>query len=348
MVVFVAFLSISEFARATGFSVSALRFYDSVGLITPALVDEVNGYRRYSADQIDAVVLIRDLRRLEMPITGIRSLLAATPEVRHELLDRHLGTLTSRLRELEVLAGAVRSSLDKEGSVSSMTVSAIELAEAIDQVAPAAGCDPERPLLQTILVEARDGSLRLVGTDSYRLAVRDLVAHDGRSVSFRALVAAARLVRARDELPDAGDLELSLSGQNLRVSTSGNTIELRVVPAQYPDYESLFTVDPAASSFTAERVGLCESLASLQQEKRVALQLGESGVRLEGRPVVVTEPWTGPDMTVVLDPRYFSDAVNAAVGPEVRAEITTALNPVLFRAATDGSFVCLVMPIKLD
>jgi hypothetical protein len=40
------------------------------------------------------------------------------------------------------------------------------LGAALDQVVPAAGTDPERPVLWCVLVEARKGSLRLVATDA--------------------------------------------------------------------------------------------------------------------------------------------------------------------------------------
>jgi len=38
---------IGEVARASGLSVSALRFYDGAGVLVPAEVDPATGYRRY-------------------------------------------------------------------------------------------------------------------------------------------------------------------------------------------------------------------------------------------------------------------------------------------------------------
>lgn len=343
-----ALFSISEFARATGLSVSALRFYDSVGLMAPAQVDETTGYRRYAENQREVAVLIRDLRRMEMPINAIRSFLAAGTTERHDMLDHHLGSLTNRLRDLEALVGSIRSSLTKEDSMNAMTVGAEELADAIDQVAPAAGSDPERPLLQSILVEARDGSLRLVATDSYRLAVRDLVARGGDSTSFRAMVAAARLVRARADLPNEGELHVSLVGELLRVTGPTVETDLRVMAAEYPNYEALFGSDPQASSFTAQRGQLGELVATMAGDERVTIELAGSGVSVEGQPIVVSEAWNGPEMIVSINPRFLHYAVSSAVGPEIRVEITTPLKPLLFKSATDGSFICLVMPIKID
>ena len=59
---------IGEMARASGLSVSALRFYDGAGVLVPAEVDPDTGYRRYADDQLRAARLVASLRRVGMPI----------------------------------------------------------------------------------------------------------------------------------------------------------------------------------------------------------------------------------------------------------------------------------------
>lgn len=44
--------SIGEFARLGGVSVRTLRHYDEIGLLRPAQVDPVTGYRGYLASQL--------------------------------------------------------------------------------------------------------------------------------------------------------------------------------------------------------------------------------------------------------------------------------------------------------
>src|SRR6201996_7502320 len=56
----------------------------------------------------------------------------------------------------------------------SVTLDGAELAEGLRQVVPAASGDDSRPTLTGVLLAAEAGGLRLVATDSYRLAVRDL------------------------------------------------------------------------------------------------------------------------------------------------------------------------------
>ncbi|MEU7584103.1 protein phosphatase 2C domain-containing protein [Streptomyces sp. NPDC041068] len=65
-------LTIGAFAKASRLSPKALRLYDELGLLTPARVDPVTGYRLYAPDQLDQARLVAWLRRLGMPLARIR------------------------------------------------------------------------------------------------------------------------------------------------------------------------------------------------------------------------------------------------------------------------------------
>jgi protein phosphatase len=69
----VELLTIGEFARASRLSAKALRLYDELGLLRPAVVDPVNGYRRYSPGQLETARLVAWLRRIGMPLAEIRA-----------------------------------------------------------------------------------------------------------------------------------------------------------------------------------------------------------------------------------------------------------------------------------
>src|SRR3954454_4311556 len=66
------FLTIGTFAKASRLSPKALRLYDDLGLLTPARVDPVTGYRLYAPEQLDQARLVAWLRRLGMPLARIQ------------------------------------------------------------------------------------------------------------------------------------------------------------------------------------------------------------------------------------------------------------------------------------
>jgi effector-binding domain-containing protein len=70
-------IPIGRFSRVCRLTVKALRHYDEVGLLRPALVDEASGYRYYSLAQAAEAERIRLLRELDMPLDEIREVLRA-------------------------------------------------------------------------------------------------------------------------------------------------------------------------------------------------------------------------------------------------------------------------------
>lgn len=67
--------SIGDVAKLFHLSVSSLRHYEDVGLITPEYTDPDSGYRYYGARQFEILNSIRYLRALDMPLTEIADFL---------------------------------------------------------------------------------------------------------------------------------------------------------------------------------------------------------------------------------------------------------------------------------
>ncbi|MFZ2059023.1 MAG: helix-turn-helix domain-containing protein [Acidimicrobiales bacterium] len=82
-------ISIGGFARRSRLSVKALRLYDELGVLVPARVDEVSGYRYYDVAQLEAARLVAMLRQLELPLAEIKELLARDPVDAAERIAAH-------------------------------------------------------------------------------------------------------------------------------------------------------------------------------------------------------------------------------------------------------------------
>jgi MerR family transcriptional regulator, thiopeptide resistance regulator len=63
-------LRVGELARRCGVSVRALRYYDSIGLLSPART--TTGHRRYGEQEIRRLYGIVALRTLGVPLTASR------------------------------------------------------------------------------------------------------------------------------------------------------------------------------------------------------------------------------------------------------------------------------------
>lgn len=79
-------LGTGEMSRASGLSTKALRIYEANGLLVPASVDPVTGYRRYGEAELARARSIRALRRVGLPLAMLGELLDAPPDrLRNEL-----------------------------------------------------------------------------------------------------------------------------------------------------------------------------------------------------------------------------------------------------------------------
>ena len=61
-------VSIGDFSRMTHLTVKTLRYYHDVGLLAPATIDNMTGYRYYAKSQVPIAQVIRRFRALGMPV----------------------------------------------------------------------------------------------------------------------------------------------------------------------------------------------------------------------------------------------------------------------------------------
>jgi DNA-binding transcriptional MerR regulator len=106
-------LTIGEFSRLTHLSVKALRHYDDVGLLHPAHVETLSGYRRYATSQVPVAQVIRRFRDLDMPLEQIQAVLAA-PDVtaRDRVIIAHLERMEQMLEATQATVASLRQLLD--------------------------------------------------------------------------------------------------------------------------------------------------------------------------------------------------------------------------------------------
>jgi DNA-binding transcriptional MerR regulator len=110
-------LRVGEFLRRTRLPPEALRLYETSGLIAPAGVDPVSGYRRCAADQVDRARLIGLLRRAGMPLARVHRVVDLEPGARRAAVEGWWSSVEADLRERRALLETLHRSTDEETSV---------------------------------------------------------------------------------------------------------------------------------------------------------------------------------------------------------------------------------------
>nr|WP_223190547.1 MerR family transcriptional regulator [Streptomyces sp. TRM68416] len=109
-------LTIGAFAARSRLSAKALRLYDRLGLLAPAHVDEVSGYRYYRAGQVDQARLVALLRQLDMPLARIADVVAAGGAEGADLLAAYWAGVETRVAAQRTLAEYLRGRLSGRSS----------------------------------------------------------------------------------------------------------------------------------------------------------------------------------------------------------------------------------------
>lgn len=96
-----ALLPIGELAAATGVTVSALRHYDDIGIITPT--ERIGGKRRFDSDAIGRVNFVRRAQRFGFSLVEIRDVLDDRSGQSHKLAQAKIEQLQARQLELAAM-----------------------------------------------------------------------------------------------------------------------------------------------------------------------------------------------------------------------------------------------------
>ncbi len=120
-------LKVGEFARLAQVSVRLLHYYDQLGLLCPACVDQSSGYRYYSVDQLPRLNRILALKDLGLSLEQVAYLLDGTisAEEIHGMLLLKQAELRQRVAEEQARLDRVQQRLrfiEQEGSLPEIDV----------------------------------------------------------------------------------------------------------------------------------------------------------------------------------------------------------------------------------
>lgn len=118
------YFSIGELSSYQNISKQTLIFYDKIGLFRPAYVDPGNGYRYYSASQLDELDTILILKKCGLSLQAIKELLEHyTTESSLRVLTQQVQVLDRQMEELRMVRSRLaqrcvqleRAGLHREG-----------------------------------------------------------------------------------------------------------------------------------------------------------------------------------------------------------------------------------------
>ena len=100
-------MQINEFAKLAGVSVRTLHYYDEIGLLKPAFVDEQNGYRFYDETSLERMQEILFYRELDFELKNIAEILSSPDYDKQKALAEQRKLLILKKERLERIITAL-------------------------------------------------------------------------------------------------------------------------------------------------------------------------------------------------------------------------------------------------
>ena len=115
-------ITIQGFAKLCGCNAQTLRYYDRIGLLTPARVDQWTGYRYYEEEQAVLFVKIKNLQQADFSIEEIKELLDGDDEVLLEAFDRKISEQKQKLERIrEIQRSYLEEAVNMQHMVQTIT-----------------------------------------------------------------------------------------------------------------------------------------------------------------------------------------------------------------------------------
>ena len=235
------------------------------------------------------------------------------------------------------------------------------LSEMVDKVYKVTSKDTSRPILSGILLNVEENTIRLVATDSYRLAVCDSNVETSTLESAFQTIVPGNTFHDVLTLPSMTEKVLIGTTASQVVFVFGNTTYIsRKIDGQFPNYRQL--LPPSCN--TSVKINIPQFNAALKRVSVIALtnpsvrfdidpdgkvmklsaSSPDQGESTELLPVEVE----GDGMSIALNYHYVFDCVNAASDEkEITLELQSTMQPGIFKSYSKINYLYLLMPVRM-
>jgi DNA polymerase III subunit beta len=251
-------------------------------------------------------------------------------------------------------------------------IDADDFAQAVAQVAVAAGRDDTLPVLTGVRIDMEGEKLTMIATDRYRLAIRDLTWRPGTAdASMAALVPARTLSDTAKAMAAGKEVTIALSqggvGEGLMgFSGAGRRTTTRLLDGEFPKVRSLLPdshsaqakVSAAAMTEVVKRVSL---VAERNTPVRLSFADGVLTVEAGGTDDArasesMDAAYEGEELTIAFNPQFLLDGLSAIDAETAVLSFTAATKPAVLTGQRDddttvdssSSYSYVLMPVRVS
>lgn len=217
--------------------------------------------------------------------------------------------------------------------------------------------DESRVTLTGVLIAVEEGVLRLVATDSYRLAVTEHPL-ENMQADFSAVLAGGFVSDLAGLPKTGGDISFALAENQIIVAYAGTVFVNRRIEGKYPNYKQLIPSTYETRCITSKSSLLSAvKRASLMNasgaQVKFSVNVPSQTIQLDttqdagSTQEIVKAQVEGADVEIGFNAYYVSEGLSAMDSSEVSFELQGALKPGILKGADDERYLYLVMPVRI-
>lgn len=237
-----------------------------------------------------------------------------------------------------------------------LSISTAAFRSSLSQVVFAVSTDLQKPHLTSVQMSSTDKGLRLVATDGYRLAMRDVP--DTKGININEFLIPGKALSELERLLDSSaDMSIRFSEQEAVFLTSSMTLSTRLVNANFPPYAGLIA-DKNTNTAVMRKDDLLDALRRTNilasDTVPVRVKMSEEGVRLtvqltDGTTCVedLDARYEGEETTIAFNSAYLRDGVASCEADEISLRTSASNKPAAVRPVGDSTYLYVIMPQRL-
>ncbi len=229
----------------------------------------------------------------------------------------------------------------------------------VRQVSRAVSRDETRAILTGVLLSVEGPTVRMVATDSYRLAVREAEI-EGAAEHIEVVVPGKALEEVTKLLGGSEKVEMGVAENQIVFEFGETTFVTRRIEGAFPNYKALIpkekeTVVRVPSEELVAAVKRVSIMAQHNTPLRLSVHSEDQTLSLSATTQDVGDASEdlmakvdGPDVEIAFNHAFLMDGLSSIGSEDTLVEIVSPLKPGVFRPADSEEYLYLLMPVRLS
>lgn len=243
----------------------------------------------------------------------------------------------------------------------SFSVSTKDLDISIAETVFAASTNISRPVLSGVYLVINGAEMKMVATDSYRLAEKKLTLSKKIDGEFSCIVP-ARTISELGKITnksEAKEVNIDVSKNQILFKVGGVELVSRLIEGKFPEYERIIPKEGKTKievsvedlSLVLKRVSLFarenNNSVKLSATNDGKLQISTDETKVGEEKAEVAIKIEGENNKISLNAQYLLDVLTYIIEEKIVLEINDKLSPAVIKLAKRDDYIYIIMPLKV-